>query len=232
MLLNEEVQKWRENREYVVIFGTGDVAQIANFFFKRDTNWQVLAFTVDKAYIKEKKLEGLPVIPFEEIEKQFPPNQVKIFVALSYSKMNKLREAKYMEAKKKGYSFVSYVSSRCTYISQFPPGENCFIFEDNTVQPYVKIGNNVVIWSGNHIGHHSEIQDHVFISSHVVISGHCTIKKYSFLGVNSTLRNGITIEEGTLVGAGVTILKNTEPYKVYVAQKPIIIPKRSDEVEI
>jgi UDP-3-O-[3-hydroxymyristoyl] glucosamine N-acyltransferase len=87
-------------------------------------------------------------------------------------------------------------------------GEHCFIFEDNTVQPFVKVGNNVVLWSGNHIGHHSTIHDHNFISSHVVISGFVDVGESCFMGVNSTIGNNVNIGRDCLIGAGAIIVKD------------------------
>ena len=141
-----------------------------------------------------------------------------------------IRKKKYDLGKQMGYRFISYISSKATVWQPELIGENCFIFEDNTIQPFVRIGDNVVMWSGNHIGHHSQIGSHVFVTSHVVISGHVTIEPYTFLGVNSAVRDGITIAEGTLVGMGAVINKNTEAYGVYTtasAQKKSI---RSDEL--
>jgi sugar O-acyltransferase (sialic acid O-acetyltransferase NeuD family) len=155
-----------------------------------------------------------------------------MFIALSYSSMNKVREQKYYEAKKKGYELISYISSKCTYLSQFKTGDNCFIFEDNTIQPFVKIGNNVTMWSGNHIGHHSIIDSHNFISSHVVISGHCNIESYCFVGVNSTLAHNVTLAKETLIGAGAIVTKNTEPASVHVPAKSIILEKKSFEFKL
>ena len=216
----------------IIIFGTGDIAQIANYYFKIDTDHEVVAFTVNKAYLNEKEFEGLPVVPFEEINKLYPPEEYKMFIALSYSKMNKIREAKYHEAKAMGYELVSYISSKCSYLSQYQPGDNCFIFEDNTIQPFVKIGNNVTLWSGNHIGHHSEIDDHNFISSHVVISGHCKIESNCFVGVNSTLAHKVHLAKETLVGAGAIITKDTIEKGVYVPAKSILIDRKSDEITL
>jgi sugar O-acyltransferase (sialic acid O-acetyltransferase NeuD family) len=216
----------------LIIFGYGDIAQLAYTYFQQDSKHKVVAFTLDKEYIKEEQFEGLPVVPFQEIEQQYPPDEYNMFIALSYTEMNKLRARKYHEAKKKGYHLVSYVSSRCSYLSAYACGDNCFIFEDNTIQPFVKIGNNVTIWSGNHIGHHSEIEDHNFISSHVVISGHCRIKPHCFLGVNSTIGHQVTIAEETLVGAGASITRNTEAKAIYVPAKSVKLDKTSDQVKL
>ncbi|MFC0605133.1 acetyltransferase [Winogradskyella pulchriflava] len=216
----------------IIIFGTGDIAQIANYYFENDSEYEVIAFTVDRDYINSNSFEGKPLVAFEDIETLYPSSNYKMFIALSYSKMNKIREAKYNEAKLKGYELVSYVSSKCSYVSQYAHGDNCFIFEDNTIQPFVKIGNNVTLWSGNHIGHHSQIDDHNFVSSHVVISGHCRIKSNCFLGVNATLAHKITLEKETLLGAGAIISKNTIEKGVYVAPRTVKIEKNSDQIKL
>jgi sugar O-acyltransferase (sialic acid O-acetyltransferase NeuD family) len=216
----------------LIIFGTGAVAQIAKYYFDIDSKHKVAAFTVDKKYLNKPEFEGKPAIPFEEIEEKYPPQSYKMFIALSYSQMNKIRELKYNEAKKKGYELISYVSSKCTYLSQFQPGDNCFIFEDNTVQPFVKIGNNVTLWSGNHIGHHSEIHDHNFVSSHVVLSGHCIIESNCFLGVNATIAHRVKIARETLVGAGAIITKDTLEQGIYVPTKSTLLEKKSFEIKL
>jgi sugar O-acyltransferase (sialic acid O-acetyltransferase NeuD family) len=220
------------NTEKIIIFGTGDIAQIANYYFEIDSSYQVVAFTVDKSYCKNSSYEGKPLVAFEDLATLYPPAEYKLFIALSYAQMNKLRETKYNEAKSKGYTLVSYVSSKCTYLSQFNCGDNCFIFEDNTIQPFVKIGNNVTLWSGNHIGHHSVLQSHNFISSHVVISGHCTIASNCFIGVNATIGHQVTIATETLVGAGSIITKNTVEGSVYVPAKSVKLDKNSNEIKL
>ena len=146
--------------------------------------------------------------------------------------MNRLREERVAAAKARGYSLVSYISSRCTYLADAPPGENCFILEDNTIQPFVKIGNNVTLWSGNHIGHDSVIEDHCFLTSHVVVSGNVRIRPYCFLGVNATIRNSIEIAPATLVGAGAVIMKSTREKGVYLPQRAERFSKDSDEIEL
>ncbi len=218
------------NKKPLVIFGTGDIAQIAAYYFSFDTDREVAAFTVDNAYKTTDTFEQKPIVAFEEITSQYPPENYDMFIALSYSKLNRIREAKYQSAKQKGYTLASYISSRCSYMSQYPSGDNCFIFEDNTIQPFVRIGNNVTLWSGNHIGHHSIIHDHNFISSHVVISGHCEIMSYCFIGVNATLHNNVIIERENLIGAGAIITKNTEYKGVYLPPASVKIKKNSDEL--
>jgi sugar O-acyltransferase (sialic acid O-acetyltransferase NeuD family) len=216
----------------LVIFGTGDIGQLAHFYFTKDTDYEVAAFTIDGEFIQENFFEGLPVVPFEEIATSHPAKTFDMHIALSYAQMNRLRQEKYDRAKAMGYTLASYISPHCSYLSQYEPGDNCFIFEDNTIQPFVRIGNNVILWSGNHIGHHSVIEDHNFISSHVVVSGHCHIESFCFLGVNSTLAHTVRIAEGTLLGAGAVISKDTEPNSVYVPARSVKLEKTSDQFKL
>lgn len=200
----------------LVIFGCGDIAQLAHFYFTTDSTHEVVAFTVDRAYLPPgATFCGLPVVPFEEVEQSYPPDACAIFVALSYSKVNQVRAGKVDEAAQKGYSLASYISSRATVLTQEPIGENAFILEDNTVQPFVKIGRDVTLWSGNHIGHHSEIGDHCFIASHIVVSGGVKVGPRCFIGVNATLRDHITIGEGCVIGMGALILADCEADGLY-----------------
>jgi sugar O-acyltransferase (sialic acid O-acetyltransferase NeuD family) len=202
-------------KEQVVLFGTGSFAEVAYYYLTKDARARIVAFTVDRKQISAKRKFGLPVVPFEEVESAYPPDNFKMFVAIAYSDSNRVRAKKYLEAKKKGYELIRYVCSKAIVWDNVELGDNCFVFEANVIQPYVKIGNDVIIWSGNHIGHHSTISDHCFIASHAVISGHTKIGPYTFVGVNASIRDGISIGERCIIGAGALIIKNTQAGGVY-----------------
>ncbi len=202
----------------LVIFGTGDIAQLAHYYFSTDSDYQVVAFTVDAAFATEGQLLGLPVVPFEQVTDHYPSQTYELFVALSYAKLNEVRKSKYLAAKAMGYRLASYVSSRASILNQGQIGENCFVLEDNTIQPFAAIGNNVTLWSGNHIGHHSIIHNHCFIASHVVVSGGVEIGESCFVGVNATLRDHIKVGEKCVIGAGALLLADAEPGGVYIGQ--------------
>jgi sugar O-acyltransferase (sialic acid O-acetyltransferase NeuD family) len=216
----------------IVVFGGGDIARLAQFYFSTDSEHEVVAFTVDARYRTADMFLGLPLVTFEDVRSLYPPAEHSMFVALSYAKMNRARAEKYGQAKALGYRLVNYISTRASFLTQVPIGDNCFILEDNTVQPFVKIGNNVTLWSGNHIGHDSSIGDHTFISSHVVVSGHVNVGRRCFIGVNATLRNSIEIADETLIGAGATIMKSTSVGSVYLGTRSERWSKRSDQVEL
>ena len=216
----------------LVIFGAGDIARLAHFYFRTDSTHEVVAFVVDAAYKQADTFDGLPLCSVDDVARLYPPSDVAAFVALSYARMNRVRREKYDAMKALGYRCESYVSSRCTFLSTTPPGDNCFILEDNTIQPFVTIGSNVTLWSGNHIGHDSIVEDDCFISSHVVVSGRVRVGAGSFLGVNATLRNAITIAPQTLVGAGAVIMKDTQAKGVYLPERAKRLPKSSDQIDL
>lgn len=199
----------------VIIFGIKDFAVLAHYYLSNDSEYEVVAFCVNLEYLpSDQMFLGLPIVPFEDIERFFPPSEYCFFAPMAPSKMNKLRENIYILGKEKGYKFISYISSKAT-IFNGTIGENCFILENNTIQPFTSIGDNVILWSGNHIGHHSIIKSHVMFTSHVVLSGHCTVESYCTLGVNSTIRDGIILAEGTFVAMGASIIANTEEWSMY-----------------
>ena len=195
----------------------GETAEIAYEYFTHDSDFEVAGFSVEKDYLDKTELHGLPVVPLDQLEEHFPPGDSTAFVAVSSTKLNRVRTRLYRGMKERGYHFASYVSSRAFVWRNVEIGENCFIFEHNTLQPFVRIGDNVVLWSGNHIGHNSVIRDNCFIASHVVISGFCDIGENCFVGVNSTVINNIKVAKDCFIGAGALIQKDTEEGKVYQA---------------
>jgi len=173
----------------------------------------------------------LPLVPFENIEKEFSPDEFKMFIPLSYKSVNRIRAQKYYEAKEKGYSLTSFVSTKAMIFKEGTTiGDNCFIFENNVIQPFTTIGNNVIIWSGNHIGHHSHIEDHCFLASHIVVSGGVTIEPYCFIGVNATIRDHVTVGAESVIGAGALIVKDTKPKSVYKGSPAVESRVTSDQL--
>lgn len=219
------------SRRRLVIFGTGDIGQLAHFYFTNDSDYEVVAFSADAAFITEPTCLGLPVVPFEDLPSRHPPGEADVFVALSYRDINRVRAGRCEQARAMGYKLATYICSRSVVWEKDAIGDNCLILENQTIQPFVRIGDNCIIWSGNHIGHHSRIADNCFIASHVVISGHVTVGANCFLGVNATLRDGVTVAPYTVVGAGAVIQKDTAEYGVYVARPASQAAQRSDEID-
>jgi sugar O-acyltransferase (sialic acid O-acetyltransferase NeuD family) len=204
----------------IVILGDSAFAEVAYECFTHDSSYEVVGFSVESNYLKKATLFGLPIVPFESLEQQFAPSQVDFYAAVVYTRLNRLRARLYRAAKARGYRPATYVSSRAFVWHNARLGEHCFVFEGNTLQPFVTLGDNVVLWSGNHIGHHSMIGDHCFISSQVVVSGFCSVGTSSFLGVNSTLANNVTVGADNWIGPGLTIARDTSPNLIFKGAEP------------
>ena len=186
----------------LIIFGCGRGADVAARYFADDSAHDVRGFAVEKQYLSSNMFRGLPLVDFDVVQEQFPPGDFQMFVPLGFQGMNNLRAQKYQEVKQKGYSCVSYVSSKIVSHDELKAGENCFILENNTINYDVQIGNNVVVWSACQIGDQSVIGDHAWISSHAALSGQVTIGEYSFLGVNCTISNYVKVARKSYIGAG------------------------------
>ena len=187
-----------------VIFGTTDFGKMLRYYFEKYADVQIVAYTVDKAYLKSDTYDGLPAVAYEEVEKAYPPTEYTMVIALGYKKMNQIRQQKFEDAKRKEHVTLAYGT---------------------------KIGNSNIIWNGSQISHESQVGDYNFFSVDSVIAGKTVVKNNCFLGINSTVLGNRTLEYATLVGAGAFVKENTEPYSVYVPARSICLEnKKSTEM--
>ncbi len=208
----------------LAIFGSAEIASLAHFYFTHDSDYEVVAFTVDDAYVGADSHEGLPLLGFSEFQDRFSPQDVTMHVALSYQLLNRLRQEKYNLVKAAGYSLASYVCSRSVTWPDVSIGDNCFILENQTIQPTVRIGNNVMIWSGNHLGHGTLVKDHAYIASHVCISGHCAIGERTFMGVNATTADFTTIGSDCFIAMDASVTRDVADGSVVLGSAGTILP--------
>lgn len=208
----------------LVLFGTGDFARVASVYLAKDSPYEVVAFTVHEKYRTAPTLLGRPVVPFETLPQSHPPEDHAVMVVMGFANLNQSRAEVYHACKALGYELPSYVCSKATCWGEVEIGDNCFIFENNVLQPFVTIGSNTVLWSGNHVGHDATIGSHCFITSHTVISGRVRVGDYCFVGVNATLRDGVTVGEKSVLGAGAVVLKDVAPSSVLKGQAAELSP--------
>jgi len=203
----------------LVLFGTGRGADVAYRFLTRDTDHEICAFTVDADFIDRTTLRDRPVVAFEEVERRYPPERYRMLILLGYQGMNGLRAEKFAQAKAKGYTLESYIASDIFRVEEIAVGENCFILDNQSISLDVRIGDNVVMWSSNHIGDLTTIADHAWISSHVAVAANVAIGERAFLGIGATVSNGVKIARETFIGAQVFVKADTDARGVYVFGK-------------
>ena len=96
----------------VVVFGIGQLAEVAHFYLTHDSPHDVAAFTVDSEYLKADQHLGVPTVAFDLVHEIYPPDDFRMFVPVGYGNRNRNRELKYRQAKEKGYELITYICSR------------------------------------------------------------------------------------------------------------------------
>ncbi|UCG96075.1 MAG: acetyltransferase [Burkholderiales bacterium] len=218
--------------EQLLIYGNGQMAELSYARLRRDRRYAVVAFTVDGAVLRERELCGLPVIAFEDVERQFPPSSARMFVAVGPLQGNRVRADRYLQAKKKGYRFVSQVSPRAVVDPGVQVGENCSIGDNVVIDPYVRIGDDVWIGTGAVIGHHSSLGDHCFVGVNCTVLGSVRVGPFALLGAGSVIRDQISLGQASIVGVGATIVRDTASDSVHVAPEAVHLPISSARIRI
>ena len=198
----------------LIVVGLSPIGELAYEFFTHDSDYEVVAFTVNESFLIRKEFKGLPVIAFEIIENVYSPVEYEMFVALGSGHLNRDRTRLYRQAKKKGYRCASYVSSEASVWHNCKIGENCFVLPQTMMQPFSGIGNNVFLWYGSNIGHHSVVEDNCFLAM-AGIAGFSRIGGNSFLGGGCFVGDNVKIAEDNYLAMGAVVAKNTKPNSVY-----------------
>jgi sugar O-acyltransferase (sialic acid O-acetyltransferase NeuD family) len=201
----------------LIIYGNGRIARIIYQYVKNQ--YDVVCFTVEKSYLTDSEVEGIPVLPFESIERTYPPKKFVMLVAIGYVQMNRVRQEKSLEAKKRGYELVNYIHPSVHVHDDLVLGENNVILDQVSLQPGVSIGSNNFIWSNAVVAHGCSVEDNCWITSGTTIAGDSTIKSGSFLGVNSTVGHNLVIGTHNFIGANSLIVHSTVSDAVYVSRE-------------
>jgi sugar O-acyltransferase (sialic acid O-acetyltransferase NeuD family) len=199
----------------IVIIGAGEIAEMACEYFDHDSDREVVGFSIGAEYIKTPTLMDRPVTPLSDLTAAYPPETFDAFVAIGDGQLNRLRRRHVDLCKAAGYGLASYVSSKAFVWRNVAIGANCLILEHNVLQPFTSVGDNVILWSGNHIGHRSVIEEDVFMASHVVVSGFCRIGARSFVGVNAAMAAHVEVAADNYIGMGAVLTASTEPDGIY-----------------
>lgn len=199
----------------VAIFGTGEFGRVAASYISDDFSGRVACFISDEP--PAPRIDEIDVLSRDEFSERFAPGEIAVYSAIGYSARNRKRRVVVDWFDNHGYDLFTFIDSSVRRRQGVEIGPHAFVFENNVIQPNVRIGRNAVLWSGNHIGHDSTVGEDAFISSHVVISGNCVIGDGVFLGVNATLRDGVTVGNGAVVGAGALVLEDV-PENAVIAE--------------
>lgn len=214
----------------LIIFGNSPMAKIGHFYFSRDSDHEVAGFTVDAPYNNKGPMCGLEVFDFEHIEETHPPLAYELFVAIGPSRMNALRETKYLEAKAKGYRLASYLSPRS--VCESPIGENTFVADMVVISPFVTIGDDNYFYDGVICSSEATIGNHCYFAPRAYVGSSCDVRDNSILGAGSVLKSGVVVAKQTLVGASTYISVDTQEKGVYGEKSSELYGCISDKLDI
>tara|TARA_B100001093_G_scaffold384643_1_gene370360 strand:- start:12770 stop:13444 length:675 start_codon:yes stop_codon:yes gene_type:complete len=209
------------NGKSLIIFGTGQQSDIISFYLKK-LSIKIFAYCVDDKFYKKSKFKNKQIITTKELLKKYNPKNYNLHIAISYKKLNQIRDEKYKFFKKKGYSFANVIYNTNIKKGDVKLGENIVIL-DSYIQPFTKIGNNTFVWSGSTLGHHCTIGNSCWISSGSTIGGNCKIRDYSFLGLNSTIGHFVNVGKKCFVGSAAHVTKN-------ISSKSVVIQNDSKKI--
>lgn len=207
----------------IVIFGDNDFGRLLKYYIDIDDQREVVAFTVNKEYLKNDEFCEVPVIAFENITEKYPPEQFEIMIAIGNSKMNDVRKKVFLECKEKGYTIASYIHSSCSIHTQ-DIGEGNILLENCLLYPFSKLGNGNLLWDHVLISHDCVVGDFNTFSSYADLCGYVKIGNNGYFGKHCILNDFMEISDYTLVGAAAYAKGNTKPYDV-------IVPARSATLE-
>ncbi|MES2130683.1 MAG: acetyltransferase [Pseudomonadota bacterium] len=213
----------------VVIFGCGNFASLVWYCLTHDSDLRVEAFTVDRAFVNGATHEGLPVLPFDELEALYPPSQIDLLIPLGYKNINGVRRERFEQARARGYRFANYISSRASVWADLKVGENCIIGEHAIIQPYVTLGDNVIIRGGAHVSHHSTVASHGYVATQATLGAGVRMDEQAFVGVGAVLRDGLQIGARSFVGAGAVLLEDAAADSVYLGNPARLDSKTARE---
>lgn len=217
-------------KEKVVIFGTNTLSANAFAFYTHEDTYEVIGFTVDEQYIAETTFLGLPVLPYEKLRELLHGVDFNIFVTVGYSDLNRNRAKIIDRVRQDGYRLCSCISK--TLINTGSKiGDNAFIFPGVILDPFVEVGEGVLISSNVYIAHYCTIGDYCYIGGGTVIAGSTAIGRNTTIGCNSTIGHTIKIGEYCFLGDGTVVCKDTEDYSVYLPVQSPKAPLNSERIK-
>lgn len=189
-------------KQKLVIVGDSVYAHVAYEYFSHDSDYEVVCFSVEREFLKESQLFGLPVVSFDELEGCYPPSSHSLFVAVVFTQFNRLRARLGESAKARGYQLASYTSSWAQIAQSAQIGEHCFICEDVVVQPYATVGENSVLWSGVQVSSFCTTGSGCFFLPNTILFGFATVGQNCVIGANVALETRCHIGDDCYVGPG------------------------------
>ncbi|MEI7612359.1 MAG: acetyltransferase [Betaproteobacteria bacterium] len=202
----------------IVLAGNAITADILYSYLRQDSRYDVVGVAVDDEFVAQGTIEGINSVGFSNLLDAYPPQNMKIVMAIGYNDLNRTRESVFTRLKNMGYTIETYIHPDAKIYTEHALGEGCVVLPSAVIEPHVRLGDNSMVWCNVTLAHHSCVAENCWIASGAVISGQATVSRNSFVGVNATVVNDVTVGEYCIVGGASLISRNTKPYSVHLAR--------------
>ncbi len=211
-----------------VIIGASPFGSLMRKYLEQDGKWQVVAYSVERQYIKSDEFDGLTLVPFEQLYETYRPEDCLLLNTLGYIQMNGVRKRLFETASMMGYRHLTYIHP--TAVVNSPLGEGCIVLENASIGYRNNIGEGCLFWMNTVIAHDCSIGNFTYWGPGATTCGNVEVGQRCFIGAGAVLRNRIKIADECVIGAGCYINRSVDkPGSVYRAPYPELSKKSALE---
>lgn len=212
-------------KEFILI-GNGPYARMMKRYMDLTDFGQTAAYAVEEAFIREPELDGLPVLPLEQLKETGSPEIHSLIMGIGYTKMGNVREKIFRQCKALGFSFENYIHPTVIMEKNVTIGEGNNILEGVILEEGVVLGDANLLFGGSLIAHETTVGDYNTFSVKAVAAGCSVIGSHCFIGASATVKDHVTIGDYVLLGAAAYGFKDMEAYSVVVPAKSVVLEGR------
>lgn len=214
----------------LIIIGLSTNARHVYEFVKDYDLYDIVGFAVNRKYKTEGTFKNLPVYEIESLERYFNKDDVELFIALLWNRLNADRRDLFLSLTKEGWKMANLISPRASIRGELA-GRNIWVHDFAVIQNDTTIRDNVAIMGQTLIGANCEIGSHCFLGAKSIIGGGSTIGEQTFVGLNCTVFDNTIVGKKCILGACTAVKRNVPDYSLCKTSSNIEI-RQYDEDEI
>ena len=216
-------------KKEIVVFGTGDFADIVSFVAEQKLGWRIIAYTVSKGLVEDGSAEynGRPLVPFDRLEKLYKPENVELVIGMIGKNMFDQRSGVFDLIRGKGY-YIPNIIDPDARVDTENIGSGNVILAHTSIEAHCSIGSGNIIWQNVVLPHHNRLGSFNNLAPSVSLSGYSEIGNHCFVGNNVCIKNRTAVGDYAYIGAGAYVSGPVEPYSVLVPHPSYVLEgKRS-----
>lgn len=215
-------------KKKLLIIGTGITAKHVYDFVSDYQLYQVVGFAVDGKYKKTDYFCNLPVYEIEETDRNFQKDEIEVFIAVLWNRLNAERRDLYYRFKEKGYTMANIISPTAVIRGKIA-GDNCWIHDYVVIQSDAVIHSDCLLMAYVLVGANAILGAHCFLGTKSTVAGGSTVGEQCFIGINCTVFDDTKIGEKCILGACSIVKRNVESYSIVKTKIDFVTQIQLDE---